>query len=145
MAYCDSTDVGVELRKVFNTTDAPTIIDVDQICSEVASEIDGVLVKAGYEVPISDASFLTFLKGANRLGAAARVESLIFGDARPGESVRSERLFTWYQAKLKQITSEAIGSVADFKTGDHRLPRSYQQENPSADGVAPKFTRNMKF
>ncbi|RME10763.1 MAG: hypothetical protein D6816_02875 [Bacteroidetes bacterium] len=144
-AYCSASDVGVEIRKTFNDTDSPTTAEVDKICEEVAREIDGILVKAGYNLPIQDTAFLDYLRGVNRLGAAARVESILYGDAQPGESVRSERLFNWYQKKLKQIMGEAIGSVDDFTSGEHRLPVSFQQDEPDAEGVPPVFTRGMKF
>lgn len=139
MPYCTQEDVGAELRKTFTASTNPSDNMVSEIVEEVSAEIDSVLSKAGYSLPISDLALLSVLKAYNRYGASARVDSLIFGDAKPGESSRSERLYKWYQEGLKKIMGEALSAGWN---GAERLPISYSTEN-SDKLSSPLFTRDM--
>lgn len=149
MAYCSISDVAAELKRgAFSGTTKPTDVTVQEFIDQIAEEINGVLRKAGYKVPPLDAGFLKILKQYNTWGAAARVENTSFRDVgKPNEAPRAAELYKWYQEGLKKLVSHLIGALSDFDTsGDsHRLPRSYQVSNKTAEGVDAKVTRSMDF
>lgn len=73
MAYCTEADLEALMDQEFDATTEPTSLEVVQMISDVASEIDGVLRAAGYSPPITTADALGLLRKMNTFGTGPAV------------------------------------------------------------------------
>ena len=69
MAYCTLGDLEALMRINFTAATDPTATEVEQMITDIAAEIDGVLQAAGYTVPVTAAQAVQYLRKMNTFGA----------------------------------------------------------------------------
>ncbi|RME56171.1 hypothetical protein D6779_11105 [Candidatus Parcubacteria bacterium] len=144
MGYCSVGDVEIELRRGFSTSPAsrsegPSQDEVQDIIDEVAAELDGYAAQGGYKIPPTDSKVISYLKMLNRVGAAARIESTLYGDSQPNASTRFDRLFTLYNSGIKALREARL--FEDVFDDKNRISIS----DGSKDPITPDITHDMEF
>lgn len=73
MAYVTTLKVAADTGRTFTATSTPNIDQVQGFVNQTAAELDSILRRLGYTVPIATAatSALALLEGYNALGAGA--------------------------------------------------------------------------
>lgn len=71
MAYCTVADVEALMQiKFSHGSGRPLYADVEQMITDVAADLDGVVQAAGYTVPVTTAAAVALLRRYNTYGAA---------------------------------------------------------------------------
>jgi hypothetical protein len=119
MAYAAVADVqGRIARHTLTGTTPVTVTQVGVFIDDIDSEINGVLVRLGYSVPVSDPDwFMTRLRALSSDGSAAITLKALFPDATgPGGSPAYAFYEQRYRAGLKMLMGgahpNAAGTVA---------------------------------
>ena len=125
----------------------PSLTKVNEIIADISTMIEGVASAAGYVVPITGEKALVIVRAVGLAGGAARIEDILWSEVgKPNEAPRAESRFKQFNDGLKLISGGLVLiDQSKVTSGSHRLPRSYQQQNPDAAGVAPKVTRDMSL
>mgnify|MGYP001561686765 FL=1 len=123
-----------------DSTTEPTAAQVSEFLDNSGATLEQRLRKIGYTVPATDVDLLDFLKETTVYAVGSRVANII----REFELARD--LYKKYQDNLKMLDEKIIGGTQAFVgAGSHKLPRSWSQENETADGVDAVITREFKL
>jgi hypothetical protein len=154
MSYCFLTDVNtINVQRTYNGNDKPTGTQVNTMIVDIAALMDARLNAIGFTVPITNAPIsLALLKIINALGAAAMAEEAIY-EGSATTDVRPKYVDLWkrYEAEMKRIeVNRLLLSDATWTEVTSTYPTpgnltSYHQENPSADGLEPRFEMGEKW
>jgi hypothetical protein len=128
-AYCDLDDIYPLIPTLGPLLDAstgppivlptiPTETQGEALIDSSCAEINGLLAAAGYELPITDAGALDYLKVVNSYGGAAFILRAKYPTAdKPGGGASATTFWTnRYYASLDALKLGAIGGAAVVKS-----------------------------
>lgn len=156
MGYCSESDVAaLNAQRKYTATSKPTSSQVNTMIDHVAALMDARLGVLGFTVPVVSASkSLNLLKIINTLGAASMAEEAIYYDGSEAQVVRKPKyqdLWQRYEAEMKRIEANPLllsdatwAEVTEDRPAVGELT-SYPQENPGAEGLAPRFEMGERF
>lgn len=154
MGYCSVPDVNTNnVQRTYNNDSKPTSPQVNTMIDSVAAMMDARLEAIGFTVPVVSApKSLALLKIINALGGAAMAEESIYEGAVTTD-VRPKYVDLWkrFETEMKRIEGNPLllfdatwAEVTSTRPVSGDLT-SYHQENPGADGIAPRFEMGEKF
>lgn len=120
MAYVTPTAVFArDTGRVFNQTSKPTASQVSEYVDQVAGEIEGVLRKQGYAIPIATGatSALAYLENLNAMGAACLIQQ---SATTPGNQANWCKM---YADALKMLAAGNVQLEAGTVDAEVGLPR----------------------
>lgn len=106
MAYCTITEVeALNAKRTYSASTTPTSTQVETYIDLIAAEIDIVLSRKGYSVPVTTPdAFVNALKLVNAVGAAAMAEQAMFPEA-------VEKGMTPHSAVLQKKYDELLAKI----------------------------------
>ncbi len=84
--------------------------DVDEICVGINADVNLILVRLGFRMPISDTDSLGWLTLTKKLGATALSLDLLMAQDSEEENTRAERYWEKYQLRIQELL-ESGGDV----------------------------------
>ena len=145
-AYCDLADLRAALpQRTFSATSVPTDAQAETHIKDVAEEINAVVGRVGYAIPVSDTRGVKVLKQVNIYGAAAKVERAIAAGA-GGVSEAAAQYEDLYQDRLDRLSKNTLrlGTVGSPANARPEGQTTLQADEPTVTRD-PKFTMEDNF
>lgn len=121
MSYCSLSGVSplVPTIGVLTAITVPSAAQAEALIAACAAEIDGVLSAADYELPVTEASALSYLATVNAYGAAAFILKARYPTSAGtgGDSGASTFWTQRYESCLDSIRAGALGSDVAAESG----------------------------
>jgi len=134
--------------RTFGTATVPTLVQVEALLDDTAAQINAVLKRYGYAVPVAtgtDPEAFAWLRSANSAGAAALALNTVPGEALDPETpdpirIRRQGLWAELNAVLKAIRE---GELPATRTVSSYVSKAYAGSQQDEDGNAtePIFKR----
>jgi hypothetical protein len=131
-AYCTVAQVeahGTPHEKAYNTTQKPTITDVENECAKIYRRINAALAKAGITVPVSSVTSplaYALMTDLNSLGAAAQAWKRQYGSSGPKKSERGAELWAQFEKDLADYCedTDSLQDASGVDSGNTVLSRT---------------------
>jgi len=124
MGYVNATQVYArDTGRTFSATSRPSTYQVGDFIEHTAAELDGILRRRGYGLPIatSATSALRLLEGYNAMGAAAMIEQA----APTTGGKRGDALYLWEECKKALACGDIeLEADRDVSTSRPRFARA---------------------
>lgn len=144
-AYCDLTDVKGRLPHItISSGTNPTETEAEELIKDIANEMNGLIGKNGYTVPIDDSTGIKVLKSINILGATVAVLDAITShdpDAAPVSGPLREE----YQGWLEMLRQNQVYLGAEEAAEGVHTPKGEFNLDSTGSERDPVFTRDMDF
>jgi|SRR5688572_25169543 len=152
MAYCTITDIESLCQLtggVFDGTTKPTLTQATSFMDLISSEINTVILSAGYVLPIVGTDALNLLKLANAYGAASLARQAQSQMGNPDINAHIADLWAKYQDILNTIrtVSGALGDQTKTSGIPRSLWTSYATDgsDENVSDSSPFVRRDTKF
>jgi hypothetical protein len=89
-----------------------TEADADAICDDINAEINLILKRLGFQMPITDTDSLTWLSLTKKFGAGALVLDGLMAQSTQEENTRAQRYWDRYETRRMQL-AESGGEILD--------------------------------
>lgn len=117
MSYCTISDIiALNPKRNYSSTTTPTGTQVSLFIDLIAADIDVLLASKGYTTPVTTpATFITWLKLLNALGAGAMAEESMFPETtEKGNTPHASILRKQYDERIKKLEEGSISPETDF-------------------------------
>ncbi len=150
MSYCTITEVqGLNPKRTYDVTSKPTSTQVEALITQVAAEIDSILLGRGLTVPVTTPTELvTHLKQVNAYGAAALAEMGMFPEAAGlGATPHGHELWAIYTKMMEWLKTGTLPTATQAGNPRSFFEQHQSDSEPTEDYIwrDAKFGKNKEF
>ena len=147
MAYCTISEVrGLNPKWTYDTASKPTVTQVLSYISQIAAEIDTVLLGRSLTTPVTEpAEFVLHLKQVNAYGAAALAALAMFPEGAGPATPHGQRLWNIYKDAMKHLGADKLPFSVQAGTPSSFFEQHTGEPTPDESWRQPKFGKNKDF